>query len=120
MSRLNQRTAGILRFEFLAAVLLPASIMAAAVPIYLATVEDPHERACRANMQTIASAEETWRAARPKLGYTTDLIDLNDHMGALPNCPKGGTYRLKKDRTGSGLTIACSVAKHGRVLVGRK
>ena len=107
-----------LLIEALATTLLLAILAAAAVPIYLATVEDPDESRCRANMRTIASAEEMWRNAKPGRGYTTDLIDLNDHLGALPNCPKGGTYRLK--RVGAGLSIDCSAAKHRPMNLGRK
>src|SRR5688572_6906266 len=47
--------------EALATTLLIAILAAVAVPIYLATIEDPLENACSANMRTIASAEEMWR-----------------------------------------------------------
>src|SRR5687767_12229798 len=84
------------KIEALAMTLLISILGAVAVPVYLATVEDPQERACRSNMGTIASAEEAWRSAKSGREYTTDMIDLNDHLGALPRCPKGGTYRLKR------------------------
>lgn len=106
------------KVEALATTLIVAILGAVAVPVYMATVEDPQERACRANMGTIASAEEAWRSGKPGREYTTDLIDLNDHLGALPKCPKGGTYRLK--RIGASLSIICSAAKHRPMNIGRK
>ena len=109
----QEQKPGRLPIEALAATLFIAILAAVAVPMYLATVEEPMERACRANMQTIASAEEAWKESNAGHGYTTNLIDLNDQMGSIPGCPLKGNYRITISGSGR-LSIYCSKRRHGR------
>ena len=107
--------------ETLAATLFLAICFAVAVPLYLSRLETRSVVACRANMQTIAAAEESWRKENPGRGYTTELIDLNDHLGKLPSCPGGGIYKIRvtEKKRADVLSIHCSTPGHSQFVPGR-
>src|SRR5262252_9979520 len=80
--------------ELLIVILILAILMAVALPLYLAAVSDSQIKTCRANMQTIANAEQAWKTSNSAHTYTTTLSDLNANLGSTPICPSGGTYSV--------------------------
>jgi type IV pilus assembly protein PilA len=107
--------------ELLVVVLILAILMAVALPLYLNAVADSQKKTCRANMQTIANAEQAFKVSDTGHAYTTDLTKLRD-LGAVPICPNGGTYSvsLNGGTSESGQTVpagslivACSFSGHG-------
>src|SRR5215470_19111193 len=85
---------GFTLIELLIVILILAILMAVALPLYLAAVSDSQIKTCRANMQTIANAEQAWKTANSAHTYTTTLSDLNSNLGSTPVCPSGGTYSV--------------------------
>lgn len=62
--------------ELLVVVLILAILTSVALPLYNQTVQDASQRAARANMQTIATAEQAYRLRNPNLAFTYNLADL--------------------------------------------
>jgi len=99
-------------------------LMAVALPLYLAAVSDSELKTCRANMWSIAQAEQAYKVKNNPHVYTTTMSDLNPDLGQTPICPGGGTYSVViSDGTqvannsmtvpAGGLIIMCSAAGHG-------
>lgn len=116
---------GFTLIELLIVIFILTMLMAVALPLYLGAISTSERTTCRANMQTIASADQAFRARNhPSYTYTTVLSDLNDDLGATPTCPRGGTYNiLISDGTLTasngaavpfgGLVIQCTSPGHG-------
>jgi type IV pilus assembly protein PilA len=97
MPKLNMRVArkGFTLVELLVVVLILAILMAVALPLYLSSVKDSSKKTCRANLQSIANAEQAWKVQHPSsTAYTTDLNSLSGDLGATPQCPDSGTYSI--------------------------
>src|SRR5215510_6254939 len=92
--RRNKNRKGFTLIELLIVILVLAILMAVALPLYLAAVSDSQVKTCRANMQTIANAEQAWKTSNSAHTYTTTLSDLNANLGSTPVCPSGGTYSV--------------------------
>jgi len=104
---------GFTLIELLVVVLILAILMAVALPLYLSAVADSEKKTCRANMQTIANAEQAFKVRDAKHQYTETLTDLEPDLQAVPKCPNAGTYSVKKDENGTGtFTVHCSIADH--------
>jgi type IV pilus assembly protein PilA len=110
--------------ELLIVILILAILMAVALPLYLAAVSDSQVKTCRANMQTIANAEQAWKTSSAGHTYTTTLTDLNPNLGATPVCPSGGAYTVVlgdgtiTSQSGAvvpagGILVKCDSAGHG-------
>jgi Tfp pilus assembly protein PilE len=102
--------------------LILAILMAVAIPAYLNAVHESERRTCRANMKTLANAEQAYllRSDNTTHTYTTDLTQLltgaNGGPGdlqALPSCPTRGpnAYSAVIDPHGL-LTIHCTDPDH--------
>src|SRR5579862_9101312 len=106
--------------ELLVVVLILAILMAVAMPLYLSAVSDSQRKACRANMQSIANAGESARVRMGSKDYTTiiaknrrgiDVAPADADIGALtdlnavPVCPSGGTYEIRRGDTGNATTF---------------
>lgn len=114
MNRLTtsgDRRRGFTLVELLVVVLILATLMSVALPLYISAVNDSQLKACRANMQTIANAVQAARVKTLASSYTaivssgintTNLPDL----GSVPTCPNGGTYTLAT--TTAGFSVTCS------------
>ncbi len=124
-SRRSCRTMGFTLIELLIVVMVLAILMAVALPLYLGAVKSSERTACRANMQTIANADQAYRARNfPSYTYSTTLSDLNSDLGSTPLCPWTGAYSIVVSDgsqtadngqvvpTG-GLIIQCSLTGHG-------
>jgi type IV pilus assembly protein PilA len=123
--RSNGRRKGFTLIELLVVILVLAILMAVALPLYLGAVSDSQLKTCRANMQTIANAEQAYRTQSSTRNYTTDLNDaiILANLGAVPVCPSGGTYSVAISDGSSqsngqtvpsgGLIISCSADGHG-------
>ncbi len=81
---------GFTLIELLVVVLILAILMAVALPLYLNAVADSQRKTCRANMQTIANAEQSFKVSDTNHTYTTAIANLKD-LQAVPICPSGGT-----------------------------
>src|SRR5437870_3019497 len=111
--------------ELLIVILILAILMAVALPLYLAAVNDSEIKTCRANMQTISNAEAAFKTSNPPHVYTTNLSNLSNNIGVIQSsCPSGGTYSVTisggSDTGNNGTTVPtggmivhCSSPGHG-------
>jgi prepilin-type N-terminal cleavage/methylation domain len=90
----RERVMGFTLIELLIVILVLAVLMAIALPLYVAAVAKSERTVCRSNMQTLANGEQAFRARDKQHLYTTDLAQLPIDLGALPVCPRGGTYSV--------------------------
>jgi prepilin-type N-terminal cleavage/methylation domain-containing protein len=115
---------GFTLIELLVVVLILSVMMATALPLYLAAVTDSQRRACRSNMQSIADAEQAYRARNPTHTYTTNLANLDPDLWETPVCPMQGDYTVViSDGTqvanngnnvpAGSLLVKCSTTAHG-------
>src|SRR5882672_11476819 len=96
------KQSGFTLIELLVVVLILAILMAVALPLYLSAVADSQTKTCRANLQTIANAEQSAYGTTVTVGALPDLQ-------AVPICPTGGTYTIAL----SPLPFTVSCSKHG-------
>ena len=99
--------------ELLVVVLILAILMAVALPLYLGAVKDSAVKACRANMQTIANAEQAYKVKNATHTFTTDLsssgaLVADGNLTAIPTCPNGGQYSVVINGDGT-ITVHCSI-----------
>jgi prepilin-type N-terminal cleavage/methylation domain-containing protein len=124
LKRRITRRRGFTLIEMLTAILVVETLMAVALPLYLATVTDAEIKACRTNMQTIATIETAYKTAYSPHTYTTDLAFLSAHVEKTPKCPVGGIYSVVvSDGTvqsasgtvigSGGILIKCNAFNHG-------
>ena len=96
--------------ELLVVVLILATLMAVALPLYLSAVTDSAKKACRSNLQGITNAAMSWKTRTQATDFSTlTLSFLSVDMGAVPICPNGGTYSIASTGTmldSSGNTVA--------------
>lgn len=93
ISRRNKK--GFTLVELLVVVLILATLMAVALPLYLSSVADSSKKTCRANMQSIANAAQSWKVKNRAADFTNLTISaLTPDLGAVPSCPDGGTYSI--------------------------
>jgi len=122
MSRKTCR--GFTLVEALITVLIMGIGMAVAIPLFVSAMKDAQKKQCRANMQSIANAEEQYKIKTVPHTYTTALTNLVGDFPVIPVCPNGGTYTASiSDGTAlsqSGQTvpsgviiISCSVSNDG-------
>jgi type IV pilus assembly protein PilA len=124
LKKMRARRKGFTLIELLIVILVLAILMAVAMPLYLAAVADSQTKTCRANMQTIANAEQAYKTSSTAHTYTTTLSDLDANLGQTPVCPSGGTYTVEisdgsqTSQSGAavpagGLVISCDASGHG-------
>jgi type IV pilus assembly protein PilA len=111
--------------ELLIVILILAILMAVALPLYLAAVNDSEVKTCRANMQTISNAEAAYKTSMAPHTYTTDLSNLSSNIGVIQSsCPSGGTYSVTissgsdsanngTNVPAGGLIVHCTTSGHG-------
>lgn len=115
---------GFTLIELLIVILMLSILMAVALPLYLAVITDSQRTACRANMQSIADAEQAYRARVSTHTYTTNLSGLDPDLYATPVCPQQGDYTVVisdgtetayngKSVPAGGLVVKCSTSVHG-------
>ena len=120
----NRNRKGFTLIELLIVILVLAILMAVALPLYLSAIADSQKKTCRANMQTIANAEQAYKTSSAGHVYTTNLADLDPNLGATPICPSAGAYSVTLSTGAStanngaavpdgGLVVACSATGHG-------
>src|SRR3954466_9266496 len=81
--------------ELLVVVLILATLMAVALPLYLSSVADSAKKTCRANMQSIANAAQAWKVKNRANDFTGLVMSsLTPDLGATPQCPSGGAYTI--------------------------
>jgi len=112
--------------ELLVVILILSVLMVIVLPIYLGTIGDAELRTCRANMQTIANAEQAYKLWSPQHEYTEDLQEIYVNTGDRPTCPVNGgdAYSVEisdgsavsnsgKSVPSGGLVIKCNHPDHG-------
>ena len=120
----DYRTRAFTLVELLVVILVLSVLMAVALPLYLAAIANSERTACRANMQSIADAEQAFRARVAPHVYTTTLTGLDPDLWSTPICPRQGVYTVVvSDGTliannGSivpigGLVVKCTQSAHG-------
>ena len=96
MSRIHLRRKvrkGFTLIELLTAILIVETLMAVALPLYLATITDAEIKACHTNMQTVANIESAYKSAFNPHTFTTDLAALG-RLEKIPHCPVGGVCSI--------------------------
>ena len=127
----NKRRRGFTLVELLVVVLILATLMAVALPLYLSSVADSAKKTCRANMQSIANAAQAWKVKNDQQTFSgLTLTALNPDLGATPQCPSAGTYTIaltgtELDSNGNtqtiptnGIGIQCSYSGHNGFIPG--
>ena len=120
---------GFTLIELLVVVLILAILMAVALPAYLSAVADSQRKTCRANMQTIANAEQAYKTKIAGHTYAPDLATLTGggDLPTSPICPSAGTYSISlaggtsengQTVPAGSLIISCSVGAHGKFAPG--
>jgi type IV pilus assembly protein PilA len=123
-ARSEPRSRGFTLIELLIVILILAILMAVALPLYLASISHSETTVCRSNMQSVANAEQAFRARDSQHQYTTTLAALPLDLGAIPICPRGGTYSVSisdgSATAGNGQTVPqgvlvvhCTEPAHG-------
>ncbi len=130
-TRPTGRRAAFTLVELLVVILILAVLMAIAVPLYLAAVDDSQKKTCRANMHTIVAAAEAYRIGHTSYDATGalsgDSISAQyTELGKTPLCPGGGTYTVTEYGTASsvdgktvpagGIIVECT--NHGSFVPG--
>jgi len=93
--QISKRRRGFTLVELLVVVLILATLMAVALPLYLSSVADSAKKTCRANMQSIANAAQAWKVKNSAADFSTvSLSALAPDLGATPICPSGGAYAI--------------------------
>ncbi len=117
--RARARQAGYKLPEVLIATVILSMLLACLLPIYVGSIAEARRRACRANMRTLAEAEQAFKVRSPNHQYTTDLSELiganaGADLHALPRCPEDPTaedsYAARVNDDGS-LTLFCACPK---------
>jgi type IV pilus assembly protein PilA len=109
---------GFTLIELLVVVLILAILMSVALPLYLSAVADSQKKACRANLQTVATAVQ---AARVKSGAADYRAFIGHGIGAptepditCPFCPNGGIYTISQGSSASNTTFQVNCTLHGK------
>ena len=121
----KNRYRGFTLVESLMMVLIMAVGMAVAIPLFVSAMKDSQMKQCRANMQSIANAEEQYKIKTVPHVYTTSLSNLIGDFPVIPVCPNGGAYTAAiSDGTATSqsgqtvpidrLVISCSVNADGK------
>jgi type IV pilus assembly protein PilA len=116
---------GFTMVEMLCTVLVFLILMAVSIPFFLSAQNDAKKKQCRANMVTIANAEEQYKIKSASHVYTTTLSSLTPEIPAVPVCPTGGTYSVvisngsSSSQSGQAvpngvLVVSCSSSSHGK------
>lgn len=108
---------GFTLIELLVVVLILAILMAVALPLYLNAVADSQRKTCRANMQTIANAEQAYKVKNPAHTYVAiasgaDMSTVLTDLQATPICPAAGSYSVTLNSSNGSFTVHCSVPEH--------
>lgn len=108
MSRKITRKAqkGFTLVELLVVVLILAILMAVALPLYLGAIQSSEKTTARANMQTIANANQAFKLRDPNHAYASFVTDLSADIGGSGNIqgPGDRTYTITLDDGTGGLT----------------
>jgi prepilin-type N-terminal cleavage/methylation domain-containing protein len=119
----NRKRAGFTLVELLVVVLILAILTAVALPLYLRSVRDAEENACKTNMKTIANAVQAHHVRNRTADYFDGVVsdavsaangDLED-LQNKPVCPAGGTdYTVTKNATDgrAGFKVDCGYGNH--------
>ena len=120
--------------ELLVVVVILATLMAVALPLYLFTAHDAGKKSCRANMQTIASAAQAWKARTRAVDFSalegTTMEPMIPDLATAPVCPEGGVYSIVTTGQvddGTGLqdipagrfAVVCSIPGHDAYIPGK-
>lgn len=128
----NNNRRGFTLIEMLVVVLILATLMAVALPLYLSSVKDASKKTCRSNMQSISNAAQAWKVKTRATDFSglTAISMLAGDLGNTPTCPDAGTYALittgttkdadNKDATvpAGGLGVTCTATDHGGFIPG--
>jgi type IV pilus assembly protein PilA len=114
---INCRKRGFTLIELLVVVLILAILMAIALPLYLASVDNAEVRTCRSNLQTIGNAIHANRVATRASGYpaagSAVTTVLAPDLLTVPVCPTAGSYTIQAGSGGAPFNVRCSDAQHG-------
>ena len=112
---------GFTLIELLVVILILATLMATALPLYLQATAYSQTRTCRENMRTLGNAVQSDYFRNNRSGYgfyfsaggKVTLAKVPD-LQAIPTCPSGGTYNFHAGgSSGSPFAVQCTIGAHG-------
>jgi len=114
---------GFTLIELLVVVLILAILTAVALPLYLRSVQDAEEQACKTNMKTIANAVQAHHVRNRTAAYFSGSVDATasvaggslEDLQVAPICPGDGTLYAVSNigATGrDGFHISCGYSQH--------
>lgn len=104
--------------ELLIVILILSILMAVALPMYVDAMANAERRTCRANMQTIANAEQAYKSVHSPhvyigFGAGDNIAAALPDLTTTPVCPRGGQYSVVLNQRGDGtFTVHCTLAVH--------
>jgi type IV pilus assembly protein PilA len=124
LSRTRKNRRAFTLVELLVVVLILAILMAVALPLYLAAISSSEKGAARANMQTIANANQSFKLQSPTRAFATDIDQLyasGTDLGGPLNGPGTRTYDLQLtgtcDHDGDSNTAAQNIPNNSFAVV---
>lgn len=107
--------------ELLVVILILATLMATALPLYLQATANSQRRTCRENMRTIGNAAQSdyYRNSRSNYNFYFSgggnvTVAKAPDLQAIPSCPSGGSYKFHPGgSSGAPFAVQCSIAAHG-------
>jgi prepilin-type N-terminal cleavage/methylation domain-containing protein len=121
--KLNNKRKGFTLVELLVVVLILAILTAVALPLYLRSVRDAEENACKTNMKTIANAVQAHHVRNRTADYFSSTVDaadaavggdLEDLQNFFNDTATTEIYTVTKNATDgrAGFKIDCGYSNH--------
>jgi prepilin-type N-terminal cleavage/methylation domain-containing protein len=121
--KLNNKRKGFTLVELLVVVLILAILTAVALPLYLRSVRDAEENACKTNMKTIANAVQAHHVRNRTADYFSSTVDQADattggdleDLQNQPLCPAtADVYTVEALGTDGrdGFNVKCGYSDH--------
>ncbi len=104
----RNRRRGFSLVELLAVVLVLAVLAAVAIPLYVSQRRSAAGRACKANLNALASACSAYALRNGQYpAALSAVVGAAEGLTEIPNCPLGGAYTYSRPTATGAATISC-------------